>query len=74
MENTLFDIIIKIATAVGTLLAGFAIIVAVKQLKELRKQLDDSRKWNRMSSAFHFCLNDSKFNEMEQIENTNITY
>ncbi len=57
---------LDVATAVGAIATTFGVFFAYKQLKNLDATLQDSRKWNKVISAFNITLSNSEINSIEE--------
>ncbi len=53
-------------TAAGAIAAAIGVYVAYQQLKTLNKTLEDSRRWNKVISAFNITPNDKEINAIEE--------
>jgi uncharacterized protein DUF4760 len=69
MTIQLWTLIFQGLAALSTFITLGIFIFAALQLKELRKNLEDSRNWNKMSTAFSLLPTHSQFIEIEKTLN-----
>jgi hypothetical protein len=53
-------------TAAGAIAAAVGVYVAYRQLKTLNETLQDSRRWNKVISAFNITPNNQELNTIEE--------
>ena len=66
MEQICMNDFFQALTGIGAIGTAIAAWVAFGQLKQMKISLDDTRNWNKLSTAFNLFPNTHEFNEIEQ--------
>jgi Domain of unknown function (DUF4760) len=61
-----FKLFLDVLTAAGAVAAAVGVYVAFRQLEALNKTLEDSRRWNKVISAFNITPNNVEINTIEE--------